>query len=296
MRKQIKINFYLFCSLLIFALNTHGQDDIPTDSANIQQTRKERLAYNKEQRKHERDNFKQHFLIGVGVASANVNSSVRFEEPNGIFSAKIDLESHLGLDNNRFIFSGNFIYRITPRSGLYAFYYQVHRGNNYELRKDIVFLDDTLKIGTSAHSFQNTNVFSFGYAFSILREEYAYLGLYFNVYFTLVNAGVRIDDIKYNRSVSILTPMPSLGLLASFELTEWLRLAGGFGAMYLNTYDLGGSLLSAKVYVEFMPVKWLGISLGYYVLDVELDVPVERFRAYLNYKLNGPKVGLWFRF
>ena len=41
MRKQIKINFYLFCSLLIFALNTHGQDDIPTDSANIQQTRKE---------------------------------------------------------------------------------------------------------------------------------------------------------------------------------------------------------------------------------------------------------------
>ena len=65
---------------------------------------------------------------------------------------------------------------------------------------------------------------------------------------------------------------------------------------FLNSYDLGGSFHDANIVLEFIPVKWFGISLGYYVLDVELDVPVERWRAYMNYKFNGPTAGIWFRF
>lgn len=282
--------------LLFFACSLFAQDSIRNDTTSNKMSVKQRRAMNKVNRKIERKSFSQHFLIGGEVAFAKVHSNVRFEEPNGIFSATIDLESHLGLADDRLLFSGNFIYRITPRSGIYAYHYQIHRSNNYVLERDIVFLDDTLHVGASVKGFQNTNIFSFGYAFSILREEYAYLGLYFNIYFARVSAGVSIDGTSYSRSVSLGTPAPSFGILASFELTEWMRIAGGLGFMYLNTYDLGGSLFDGQVFLEFMPVKWLGISLGYFGLDVEMDVPVERFRSYINYRLNGPTVGLWFRF
>lgn len=274
----------------------HAQTVLTNDSVESIQTRKERKAENKAKRKYERENFKQHFLIGGEVAFATVNSTVRFELPYGIFSAKLDLERHLGLENNRFIYSNNFIYRITPRSGVYAYYYQISRSSKYVLKRDIVFLDDTLKSGIAVRGSQNTNVFSFGYVFSILREEYAYLGMYFNVYFTRVHAGIKVDNTKFDKSVGLIAPMPSFGILASFKITKWLRLAGGVGVMYLNTYYLGGSLFDAQIFAEFIPVKWLGISLGYYSLDVELDLPVESFRSYINYKINGPTVGLWFRF
>ncbi len=291
---NIKINIVF--GLLLVSFFSYAQSEMPSDSVNTFQKFKQNRIERKTQRKTERKNFNQHFQIGGEIAYANVNSSVRFEEPNGIFSAKVDLERDLGFVNKKFIYALSFVYRITPRSGLFAYYYQINRKSENVLNRDIVFLDDTLKSGTSIHGTQNAYVLSFGYMLSILKEEYAFLGVYFNVYITHVNASVKVDGTNINKKVGLYTPMPNLGFLASFQLTKWMRLAGGIGVMFLNTYELSGSLHDANVILEFIPTKWLGISLGYYFFDVKLDVPVERYRAYLNYQLNGPTAGLWFRF
>ena len=102
---------------------------------------------NKKEKKSEIKQLSRPFQLGFEAAYANLNSSVRFEKPNGIVSAKVDLETHLGLDNFKFIYSGTFIYRITQRSGLYSYFYQVNRDKNNTLDRDIIFLGDTLKKG-----------------------------------------------------------------------------------------------------------------------------------------------------
>lgn len=292
MNKKINIVF----GLLLVSFLSYAQSGIQGDSIDTFHKFKQRRIERNTQRKTERKNFKQQFRFGIEMSYAQLNSSVRFEEPNGIFSAKIDLEEHLGLKNDKFIFSGTFSYRITPRSGLYAYYYQINRKSENVLNRDIVFMDDTLKSGTSIHGTQNTKVLSFGYMLSILKDENAFLGVFFNIYMTYISAGTRIEGSNFDNEIGLFTPMPNFGLLASYKLTKWLRLAGGVGIMFLNTPYFSGSLNDANFLLEFIPIKSIGVSLGYYFFDVEVDGPVENFRVYGKYNFNGPTVGLWLRF
>jgi hypothetical protein len=281
--------------LVMFLISFHliSQDGNSLDTT---MTKKEIKELKKSIRKHERKNFHDHFLIGFGVTYADLNSSVRFEGPNGIASTKIDMERHLGFDAVRMIYSGSFVYRITPRSGLYALYYQLHRKKEYMLDRDIIFLRDTIHRGVLAGGFFNTNVLSIGYLLSILTEEKSFLGIYFNTYITKIRAGVYSEVLNFEKEVGVYAPMPNIGILARFDLTNWLTVSGGAGVFFINAYGLNGSFHDIHATVVLRPTKWLGLSLGYYIYDVNVGFPVEQFRAYVNYNFSGPNLGLHFKF
>lgn len=269
--------------------------DIQHDTT-AQKTHKEKKVEKKALRKQERKDLNQHFRIGLVGTYASLNSLVRFEGPFGLLSSQIDFERHLGLEDRKSIFSASFLYRITPRSGLYAAYYGLNRDVQYALEDDIIFLDDTIKKGIAIGGYFNTQVFSIGYLLSLIKSEKSYLGAYFNVYVINIGAGVYSEVFELDRSTGVLAPLPNFGLLAVFELKKWLSISGGVGMFFLNAEGLNGSFNDAHILVEFSPAKWVGISVGYYLFDVRVGWPVEEFRAYAEYNFSGPSLGLSFRF
>ena len=214
----------------------------------------------------------------------------------GLLSTQVDFERHLGLEDRKSIFSGSFLYRITPRSGLFASYYRLYRSNSYQLDYDIIFEQDTLNAGEIVGGYFNTDVFSIGYMLSILKNENSFLGAYFNVYLLNVKAGITSEVFDFHKSTGILAPLPNFGLLAIFQLKKWLAISGGVGMFFLNTQGQNGSFNDIHAVVEFNPAKWVGISVGYYMFDVKVSWPVEDFRAHAAYNYSGPSVGLSFKF
>ena len=292
----MKITFYIFFSLLIFSLNTQAQSDVIIDSTDNKQLRKENKTERKTQRKDERKQFTQHFRISVVAAYADLNSTFRFEGPKGLFSTQVDFERHLGLEDRKTIFAGTVIYRITPRSGLIASYYRLYRSNGVNLENDIVFKRDTLKKGLLVEGYFNTDVFSFGYLLSILKDERSFLGAYFNLYVINIQAGIRSEVFEFDKSTGLLAPLPNFGITAAFQLEKWLSISGGVGLFFLNSQGLNGAFLDVHALVGFNPTKWLGITVGYYNFHVAVGWPVDDFRAYINYNYSGPSLGLAFRF
>lgn len=284
-----------FLILFIPVIVLGQQEKIKQDSS-THKTYKERKVEKKAIRKQERKDLKQHFRIGLVGTYASLNSLVRFEGPYGLLSTQIDFERHLGLEDRKTIFSASFVYRITPRSGLFAAYYQLNRSADYYLENDIIFLDDTLKQGLAIGGYFNTQVFSIGYLLSLLKSEKSFLGAYFNVYVINIGAGVYSEVFQIDKSTGVLAPLPNFGLLAVFELKKWLSISGGVGMFFLNSEGLNGSFNDAHILVEFNPSKWVGISLGYYLFDVRVGWPVEEFRAHAEYNFSGPSLGLSFRF
>ncbi len=221
---------------------------------------------------------------------------MRFEGPYGLLSAQVDFERHLGLEDRKSILSGSFLYRITPRSGLFATYYRLYRSKSYNLDYDIIFLQDTIKAGEIIGGYFNTDVFSIGYMLSILKNENSFLGAYFNVYLQNVKAGITSEVFDFHKSTGILAPLPNIGILAIFQLKKWLTISGGIGMFFVNAQGLNGSFNDIHAIVEFNPAKWVGISVGYYLFDVKVSWPVEDFRAHAAYNYSGPSLGLSFRF
>jgi len=270
-----------------------AQNDTINDSTAIAEQKKE---IRKAKRKLARQQLSQHFSIGVHATYAYINSAARFEEKNGILSASIDLEEHFGLENEKMVYSGFIIYRITPRSGVNGLYYQLNRNQDNVLDQDIIFQDDTIKKGTQISGYFNTQVISFGYMFSILTESKAFLGLIVNFYLTDVKLGITAEAQDIKRNVTYIAAIPNFGLAASFQLRKWLTLAGGIRLFFYNSSQLSGTFNDVQILAEFNPTKWLGLSVGYQVFDVKSKFPEDNFNVYVDYNLKGPTVGLRFRF
>lgn len=292
MKKILTTVFYL----LILVFFARSQTNIAKDSLEIIKHHKEKNTEQKTYRKEKRKQIDQHFRIAIVGTYADINSMIRFEAPGGLISAQLDFERHLGLEEKKFIYSGSFIYRITPRSGLFALSYRLHRKSEYELKRDISFLGDTIKKGALISGYFNTQVLSIGYLLTLLETKKSFLGAYFNMYVIKVDAGVYSDVFHVNKSTGLFTPLPNFGILAIFQLKKWIALSGGVGIFFLNVDGMNGSFHDAHALIEFSPTKWLSLSFGYYLFDVDVGWPVGDFRAYAEYNFQGPSVGLNFRF
>lgn len=296
--KNHTLNLIALLMMLIVGLNLQaGQDNyllasIPADSVKDKENKKiERQA--------ERDTLRSshnRFGIRVNYVYAFLDTEVSFELPHGNLSSTISLEQNMGLPSNSFFFTGSFLYRITPRSGVYAQYYGINRSKNSIADKDYIFKEDTILAGTNIKSHFNTQVISAGYLLSVLRDHNAFFGVYFNLYFMFLETGVNSDLGEINSNVELVAPLPNFGIVASFRLTKWLNLNGGVGFFSLNTSGFGGSLHNFDVSLMFKPLRWLGISLSYQEFNVRVTFLSDDINTTVDYNFRGPAMGLSFIF
>jgi hypothetical protein len=285
----VKIFIAVLISLFFCPLFIMAQTDISNDSIQLD-TSKHKIR--KEDRKKARNEMTDHFRIGLYGTYAYINSAARFDSPTGILSVNIDLEEHLGLTNEKMIYYGTFIYRITPRSGINGMYYNLNRKTDHILETDIIFLGDTIPEGELVGSFMNTSVLSFGYIFSIIADDRAFLGAFVNFYVAKIKVGVRSEPFEINKSSELFVAAPNIGIVTSFKLKKWMSISGGIGIFFLNTEDWSGSLQDLQITLDFLPAKWLGISAGYQAFDIRGSFPQEKFTANLTYSLHGPTFGV----
>ena len=241
-------------------------------------------------------NSHKRFGVKLGYVYAFLNTDISFESANRNLSSTISLENDLGLPSNSFFSTGSFLYRITPRSGIYAQYYGINRVKNYQTDRDYIFLRDTIPGGTEVKAYFNTQVISAGYLLSILKDPNAFLGFYFNIYLMFLDTGVKSDLGAINANVRLTAPVPNFGLLASFRLTKWLNMDGEAGFFSVSTATFEGALYSFNISLMAKPARWLGISLSYQEFDVRCLFPEEKINTVVDYNFRGPSVGLSFIF
>jgi hypothetical protein len=243
----------------------------------------------------DKSEFRKHVRVSfVGIYS-KVSSSIRLEGERGIVSAKIDFEKHLGLDRHKNIYAVSIVARITPHSGLYGSYYSLNRKNSIVLDEDIPVENDTLKKGLLIDGYFNTSVYSFGYLHSILKEDNAFLGAYINLYVIQLSAGVSSEVFDFNKSTTLLAPLPNIGILAAFQLNRSFSIGGNLGVFFVNSEYLTGTFIDASFALSYNPVSWLGISFGYYVFDVRAGWPIESIDGFAEYHYGGPSLGITFK-
>lgn len=288
--------FFISILLIFFVLSfAIGQDTSKAITKDTISKKEERLI-KKDERRLALKNSHARFAIKAGFVFASLETKASFLVPNTILSANISLEENFGLADYQTFFTASFIYRATPRSGIYADYYSINRGETKITDQDYIFLNDTIPAGLETHGYFNTRVLSAGYLLSLLQDPHSFLGAYFNLYFMNIETGVRSDIGNIDLKTGITAPLPNFGLVAAFSLTKWLSLDGNIGFFSLNTDSFGGNIYSVKASAIFKPIRWMGISVSYQEFDVKVFFISNDIETKIEYNFRGPAVGLSFIF
>ncbi len=291
--KLIFLLMILFVSLNVSAMQIdYSTYFVVNDSVKDKEAKKVERKEERIQLRHSHNRFG----IKTSYVYAFLDTEVSFELPQGNLSSTLSFENNLGLPSNSFFFTGSFLYRITPRSGIYAQYYGINRSENSQTDRQFIFKNDTIPAGTDIEVYFNTQVISAGYLFSVLRQPNSFLGFYFNVYFMFLETGVKSDQGTINSNVELIAPLPNFGLVASFKLNKWLYLNGDVGFFSLHTSTFGGSLHNFNLSLMARPIHWLGITLSYQEFDVRMEFPSDDINTVVDYNFRGPAIGLSFFF
>ena len=121
---------------------------------------------------------------------------------------------------------------------------------------------DTLRAGVLVSPYFNTNVFSVGYLLSILKEEKAFLGAYFNVYVMKLNMGIGFEVFDFDEKVEFFAPLPNFGLAIAFELTPWLNFSGNMGLFFANIEGYPGSIHDISASLSLVPRPGWALAWG----------------------------------
>ena len=258
--------------------------------------RKEQKRDLRLQRRLELKESHQRTFIKGAYMLAFLHTTATFEIAGGILNARLDLEKNFGLSDRQFFFTGSFLHRFTPKSGTYLEYYGINRSKSSVLKEDVIFLRDTIPAGTSIESFFRTKVVSLGYLYTLVENPNAFLGCYLNIYLMNVRTGVKSEFFRFDEEVGITAPVPALGVLGLFKITPWLKLDAGVGYFSLDTRNFGGRVNNLNARLNFHPLRWLGVSLGYQEFDVEVYFPSDDVNTIIEYHFAGRTAGLAFVF
>ncbi len=299
LQQIIVLTLLIFVTHFSYAQNIENPELKKADTISKKEQKKE----NKEERKVILKESRQRFRIKGTSFFANLNTTLSFQlPPNGHLSANISLEDDFGLEDRRSFFVGAFLYFITPRSGLYAQYYNITRQNVHVTKKEYTFLDHTIPVGSEITAYFNTRVLSVGYLLTILRDSNVFLGAYFSVYFMDIGAGVYTSESIINENINFVAPLPNFGVIANFKLYPWLFFDANLGFFSISLEDIpfGASIYNVSVALVFKPTKWLGISTSYEMFDVNIDtafdVASSEIPTNIEYHFKGPALGLLFSF
>lgn len=251
---------------------------------------------NKQLRKERRKEFKKSVLISGSFLRADLETSITFKGAQDILSLTIGLENNLGLEKLKLFFTGSVLWRITPRSGVYASFYNIHRRKSYHLDLDLPFLNETFPNGTDIETYFNTDVTSLGYMFTLVDDEHAFLGAFINIYLMSLRTGIISDGESLNENLKYLAPLPDIGLMATFSITKWLTLKGKIAVFALKIEDYSGKINDFSMGAVFRITPCLGGHISYEVFNISVVDQHEYFRALIEYDYRGPAFGITLKF
>ncbi|RJF85945.1 outer membrane beta-barrel protein [Sphingomonas cavernae] len=224
--------------------------------------------------------------------------SVSSNTANNI-GTQIDLESDLGLDDDSTLpafFAG---VRIGGNFSIGAEYYSLGRDGTVDLARDITFDGVTYPAAASVTSSFNTDVYRLTLGYAFVRNDNLEIGGALGLHATdfeiqlegTGNVGNTTGQFQSRRR-SVLAPLPTVGLFATFEVAPRVTLNGRIDYLSLKIDDYDGRLINSQAAIMYRAFKNVGIGAMYRYVDYRVDVEKANWRGRVAYEFKGPAIFL----
>lgn len=207
--------------------------------------------------------------------------------------ANVDLTNTLGVDNSTDAFRLDGLYRFNDRHAVGLSWYRVGLSGDKSLNQDILINDQTVNAGTNTQTGLNFRIYRLLYNYSFYHNDKVELavspGLYMmRTTFNFAAQGI-INNVPGTSTVvneQLTIPLPSIGLVANYNITPKLQFQSRYDFFYLTVGDYTGTMFELYAGLEYRLFKHFAMGAAYDRLTAGLSGSGEQgFNVNFGYNL-----------
>jgi len=192
----------------------------------------------------------------------------------------IDLTNTLGVDSSTDAFRLDGLYRFNDRHAIGLSWYRVGLSGTKSLNEQININDQTIAAGASTTTSLNFNIWRLLYNYSFYRNDKVELGVSPGLYmmqtkFNFAAQGTitspttgTFSSTSVNEQLTL--PLPSIGLVANFNITPKLQFQSRYDFFYLTINNYTGSMFEFYAGLEYRLMKHFAMGAAFDRLTAEL--------------------------
>lgn len=219
--------------------------------------------------------------------NVKLDSTVKVVE-NGI-GTDTKLVDDLGFDERKNFFQGRLQVKFLKKHKFNLEYIPLKWDGDKVVTRTIEFAGKTYTVGTRVQSSLDLKFLKGGYEYDFLVGSLGFLGGTLDVLVANASVQLKAPDLGIDQKEDKTVPIPMIGLIGRIYPIKWVNLTAKASGLPLGSY---GYVFDAEASLNINPIKYLGISGGYRYFSTNLKYNDNS----LDYKLDGPFVGLDLRF
>lgn len=233
--------------------------------------------------------------MSLGVFFADFDSDVRLDGETTGTGTDIDWESEFDLpDHDRFRIDG--FWRFAERHKVRLMYFENNRSATRTLSRDVDFGDTTFPVNLEVDARLDTRILELAYEYAFMKRDNLELAGSFGIHNIRVEAALRGDVSGPGGGGSSELeevgegdgPLPVLGVHFLWDMGANFFFDGQAQFFFAEIDNYDGSLEDYKVSVTWMPLRNVGIGVGYNQFVTRLDVEKNAFTGKLRIGYGGP--------
>ncbi|HSN04076.1 MAG TPA: hypothetical protein VLS44_03780 [Nitrospira sp.] len=209
----------------------------------------------------------------------------------------IDLTNTLGVNSSTDAFRLDGLYRFNDRHAIGLSYYRVGLSGDKSINQQILINDQTIDAGAATQTSLSFNTYRLIYNYTFYRNDKVELGVSPGLYmmqtkFSFAAQGTITGPGGVSAGSSTIVkeeltlPLPSIGLIANYNITPKLQFQSRYDIFYLTIGDYTGAMFEFYAGLEYRLHKHFAMGAAFDRLQAELrGSGDEGFNANFSYNL-----------
>jgi hypothetical protein len=225
------------------------------------------------------------------------NTTVIIPGPNGIAGTSLDFSNTLGGNSTNDAFRVDALWRFNEKHAAQFAWYRVAFSGQNTLQEQINVGDTSIGAGASTNSSLSFNMYRAMYQYSFYRNDQVELAVIPGLYLAKTNFmlaasgnitanGTPVTSGFSQTNENITLPLPSVGVLANYQITPKLLTQIRTDFFYLKIGNFEGSMMEFYAGLEYRLLKQFGLGAAYDRLVVNAQSNSSNgFTADMNWNL-----------
>jgi len=233
--------------------------------------------------------------IRIGLFSNRMDSKVQRNDDDGNFGSIADLESVLGISEQKTVSQFDALLRFGNYHRLEIGYLEVDRSGQAIIEEDLKFGDTTFPAGTNLASSSERDILKLSYGYSLILNAQAEFGVSAGLHRSNNKTQFADQDNTLKASDEIAPLLPVVGIYASVALGERVNLLVDGDLFRLDFNNYVGSQTAVNLELQY-DLNVFGFGLGYAYHRSKLEAKKDSLSGRLNFRHSGPFVFAAYRF
>ena len=211
----------------------------------------------------------------------------------------VSLEHDLGLEEDTDAARFDLFYRFQPRHAVGLGVIPINRAGHRVVDRTISFRDLVFSANSDVNTKFDSRLFKLDYRYSFLNDGRVETGISAGVstywYYVSMEGQASLADTSggggttqlRNSTSNIVAPIPTVGIFTVCALRKDLIFRGSAEFFSINVGDFSGKLTDGKVALDYFPLHWLGIGVGFAGTSMGLNYNSGNEKANVDYRYSG---------